>query len=64
MGMALGSGGKYIRVDDVADYWDSRRSVRGLGKQKIIKECIARGKDFYFMDTGYLGNNPNSNPKR
>ena len=41
-------------------YWDSPAPflVRGLGKQKLIKECIARGKDFYFMDTGYLGNNP------
>ena len=60
MGMALGSGGKYIRADDVADYWDHPAPflVRGLGKQKIIKECIARKKDFYFMDTGYLGNNP------
>ena len=60
MGMALGSGGKYIRADDVNDYWDHPAPflVRGLGKQKIIKECIARGKDFYFMDTGYLGNNP------
>ena len=60
MGMALGSGGKYIRADDVAQYWDHPAPflVRGLGKQKIIKECIARGKDFYFMDTGYLGNNP------
>ena len=60
MAMALGSGGKYIRADDVNDYWDSPAPflVRGLGKQKLIKECIARGKDFYFMDTGYMGNNP------
>ena len=28
--------------------------------KKIIKECIARGKDFYFMDTGYIGNNPST----
>lgn len=60
MGMALGSGGKYIRADDIGQYWDHPAPflVRGLGKQKIIKECIARGKDFYFMDTGYIGNNP------
>lgn len=60
MGMALGSNGKYIRADDVDEYWDSPAPflVRGLGKQKLIKECIARGKDFYFMDTGYVGNNP------
>jgi hypothetical protein len=58
--MALGSNGKYIRADDVDQYWDSPAPflVRGLGKQKLIKECIARGKDFYFMDTGYVGNNP------
>ena len=62
MSMALGSGGKYIRADDVNEYWDHPAPflVRGLGKQKIIKECIARGKDFYFMDTGYLGNNPSA----
>lgn len=60
MGMALGSGGKYIRADDIGQYWDHPAPflVRGLGKQKIIKECIARGKDYYFMDTGYIGNNP------
>ena len=63
MAMALGSGGKYIRADDINDYWAHPAPflVRGLGKQKIIKECIARGKDFYFMDTGYVGNNPSTN---
>ena len=58
MGMALGSGGKYIRADDVDWNDDTPLLVRGLGKQKLIKMCIERGRDFYFMDTGYVGNNP------
>lgn len=60
MGMALGSGGKYIRADDVDWDDDTPLLVRGLGKQKLIKMCIERGRDFYFMDTGYVGNNPST----
>ena len=60
MGMALGSGGKYIRADDVDWEDDTPLLVRGLGKQKLIKMCIERGRDFYFMDTGYVGNNPST----
>lgn len=63
MAMALGSGGKYIRADDLD--WNDKTPilVRGLGKTKIIKRCIEEGRDFYFMDTGYIGNNPSpTNP--
>ena len=58
MAMALGSHGKYIRADDLD--WDDKTPllVRGLGKTKIIKKCLEVGRDFYFMDTGYVGNNP------
>ena len=58
MAMALGSNGKYIRADDLD--WNDKTPllVRGLGKTKIIKRCIEEGRDFYFMDTGYIGNNP------
>jgi hypothetical protein len=58
MAMALGSNGKYIRADDLT--WNDKTPilVRGLGKTKIIKRCIEEKRDFYFMDTGYLGNNP------
>ena len=58
MAMALGSNGKYIRADDIN--WNDKTPilVRGLGKTKLIKRCIEEGRDFYFMDTGYLGNNP------
>lgn len=58
MAMALGSNGKYIRADDLD--WNDKTPllVRGLGKTKIIKKCIEEGRDFYFMDTGYIGNNP------
>ncbi|SVB35655.1 uncharacterized protein METZ01_LOCUS188509 [marine metagenome] len=59
MAMALGSNGKYIRADDLK--WNGDKTpllLRGLGKTRIIKRCIKEGRDFYFMDTGYLGNNP------
>ena len=36
---------------------DTNMSVhRGIVKKKDINESIARGEDFYYMDTGYFGN--------
>lgn len=37
---------------------DSTLLIRGLGggSQKAIKKCWATGREFYAMDTGYLGN--------
>ena len=29
---------------------------RGLGKSPLIHECIEKGIDFYYIDTGYFGN--------
>ena len=29
---------------------------RGIIKRKYIHNCIDRGEDFYYMDTGYFGN--------
>ena len=29
---------------------------RGIIKRKYIHDCIKRGEDFYYMDTGYFGN--------
>ncbi len=62
---ALGSGGRVIRTEDF-NYYDSTDPIvlRGILKKKIIKQCWDDGRDFYFIDTGYLGNqksdqNPN-----
>ena len=42
MGMALGSGGKYIRADDVNDYWDSPAPFLVLSLIHI-RRCRRRG---------------------
>ncbi len=54
---AIGSGGRVINSDDF-NYDDSRDPIvlRGILKHKIIKRCWFEERDFYFMDTGYMGN--------
>lgn len=32
--------------------------VRGISKKKIIKQCEEEGRDYYYIDTGYVGNFP------
>ena len=35
--------------------------IRGLGRQKAIKACIAQNRDYYYIDTGYFGNDRKKN---
>ena len=58
---AEGSGGDVIDTDDF-DYESSDRTIvlRGILKHKIMKRCWSDRRDFYYMDTGYLGNLPNA----
>ena len=52
-----------------SDYFDYHYDVavdrnqlvlRGILKHKIMKKCLADGNNFYYMDSGYVGNNVSS----
>lgn len=61
---ALGTGGRVVSTDDFK-YADSTDPIvlRGILKKKIMQRCWLDGRDFYYMDTGYLGNHKtNRNP--
>jgi hypothetical protein len=62
---AKGCKSKIISTDDFV-YEDSQDPIvlRGILKHKIMKRCWEDGRTFYYMDTGYFGNertsrNPN-----
>ena len=54
---ALGSG-VTPQDSETFDYAASRDPIvlRGIMKHKIMKQCWQDGRDFYYMDTGYFGN--------
>jgi len=63
--MAKGSGGKIISTNDFV-YENSKDPIvlRGILKHKIMKQCWNDQRTFYYVDTGYFGNektptNPN-----
>jgi hypothetical protein len=51
--LVIGSGGKLTM--DTADT-SKPLVVRGVIKRDHVNECIRIGRDFYYIDTGYLGN--------
>jgi len=55
--LARGSHRPPTNTDDFI-YTHSREPVvlRGILKHKIMKQCWADSRDFYYMDTGYFGN--------
>jgi|AntAceMinimDraft_12_1070368.scaffolds.fasta_scaffold04472_5 hypothetical protein len=58
---ALATGCRVVKTDDFV-YSDSTDPIimRGILKYKIMKECWEDERNFYYMDTGYFGNQPNS----
>lgn len=40
-----------VQMDDMTPV------LRGILKYKIMKRCLEDGKNFYYMDSGYVGNN-------
>ncbi len=60
--LAAGAGMKPLD----SDYFDYRYDIaqdrnrlvlRGILKHKIMNQCLTDGNDFYYMDSGYVGNN-------
>jgi len=56
---ARGSGAPVVSTQDFV-YEHSRAPIvlRGILKHKIMQQCWQDHRDFYYMDSGYLGNRP------
>jgi len=54
---AIGTGGRVVPTEEF-NFSDSTDPIviRGILKKKIIQQCWQTGRDFYFIDTGYFGN--------
>jgi hypothetical protein len=62
--IAHSANSKIVSTDDFI-YSESREPIvlRGILKHKIMKQCWYDKRDFYYMDTGYFGNQiSNNNP--
>ena len=57
--LAQGVGGS-ITTTESFEYSQSTAPIvlRGMLKHKLMQQCRQNGRDFYYMDTGYLGNLP------
>lgn len=59
--MAKAAGARPVSTDDFV-YEDSTDPIilRGILKHKIMKRCWEEGRNFFYMDTGYFGNEKNA----
>lgn len=52
-----GTNGEFISKEDI-DKFDITIPIafRSMSKRKVIKKCLDQGRDFYYIDNGYIGN--------
>ena len=52
-----GTNGDFISKENIDDFpTDIPLAFRSMSKRKVIKKCWKDGRDFYYIDNGYLGN--------
>jgi hypothetical protein len=52
-----GTDGNFISKENINDYpLDIPLAFRSMSKRKVIKKCWNEGRDFYYIDNGYIGN--------